>query len=195
MKPNLHIATPCNLKAHPTPSTLLLLALFALPIAALAAGVVYKSVDETGHVTYSTEPPRDAVETEAMHVPPGPSAETTEMAIERAREMEQKADARFEAMAKRRQEEAQARRDEERLRLDGEAAERHRKLDDSSERLDRERVYFPVYPPYWRGIYRPHPPVHLPHPPKPARPVVRPQMGSHSHINPPTRRWLRDGGY
>lgn len=194
MKPSLQILTICRMNAQRTSSALLLIAIFAWPIAALATGVIYKSVDETGHVTYSTEPPGNAVGAEAMLVPRGPSEQATEQAIERARAMEQKTDARFEAMAKRRREEAQARRDEERLQLEREAAERRRQLDDSSERFDRERVYYPVYPRYRGGIYPPHPPVHLPYPPKPAHPIVRPQGPSHSHINPPTRRWLRDRG-
>lgn len=163
-------------------------------VAAFASNTVYKSVDESGHVTYSTAPPEDAVEAEAVQIPPGPSAKATEQAIERAKEMEQKADAQFEALTKHRQQEAQARRDAERLRLERESAERQRHYDQSAERLARDRVYFPIYPPYWGGIYPPHPPIQLPHPPKPSHPIVVPQRRSHSHINPPTRGWIRDMG-
>lgn len=166
-----------------------LVAVLLPPVLALAGSTVYKSVDEAGHVTFSTEPPEDAVRTETVHVPPGPSAQATEQAVERARELEKRSDAQFEALTRRRQQKAQARRDAERLRLDREAAERKRRIDEAAENRVRQPSYYPAYPLYWGRPYPPRPPVNLPYPPKPARPVIPRQRRSHSHINPPTRRW------
>jgi len=167
----------------------LLVALFLLPVTAFAGNTIYRSVDDAGHVTFSTEPPVDAARTETVRVPPGPSAQETEQAIERVRELEQRSDAQFEALTKRRQQEAQARRDTERLRLDRESAERKRRIDEAAEYRVRQPSYYPAYPLYWRRPHPPHPPVNLPYPPEPARPVFRRPQRSHSHINPPTRRW------
>ena len=41
----------------------------------VAADQVYKSVDESGHVTYSSKPPEDSVKIDNVEVAPGPSEE------------------------------------------------------------------------------------------------------------------------
>lgn len=52
---------------------------------------VFKSVDESGHVTYSSTPPQDAVKAKPVEIEPGPPAEEVNAAQQRAEEMKQEA--------------------------------------------------------------------------------------------------------
>jgi hypothetical protein len=151
------------------------------------AQAVYRSVDEAGHVTYSSQPPKDAVEVETVPVAPGPSAEATQEARDQVREMEKRTDAQFESLMDRRRQDASARREAreaaERERAAREAADRQRRMDEAP-------VYFrPYYPLDWRWRYPPHPPVHPPRPPKPDHPVISPNLPYQDHINTPLRNW------
>lgn len=178
---------------HIDPSCVLALA-FVLPFAAFGADRVYRSVDEEGRVTYSSQPPKDAVEVEGMDVGPEPSAQTTEEARARVKEIEQRTDAQFQAMMERRRLEAQARREAreeaERRRLEREAADRQRRIDESLDRLAIERPYYRRYPLDWRWPYRPPRPIHRNHPPRQRHyPIISPNRPYDSHINTPARNW------
>lgn len=63
------------------------LAILAATLAAPAAAQnVFKSVDETGNVTYSSSVPADAVQSEAVKITPPPPSATTEEAQAKADE-------------------------------------------------------------------------------------------------------------
>jgi len=70
---------------------------FAVIIGTLAftgtavADAVYKSVDADGNVTYSANPPPEAVETQSIALPEEPSAAQRQEAEQRARQLEQAA--------------------------------------------------------------------------------------------------------
>ena len=57
-----------------------------------AAETIYKSVDAEGRVTYSSEPPEKAVETQTMTLPKAPSETDQQEAIEREQELKKAAD-------------------------------------------------------------------------------------------------------
>lgn len=75
---------------------------FLLPMVALGEDAIYKSFDDSGNVTYSAEPPTDAATVESVQIPAGPTKEATKDALERARDMEQEADTRYDATMERR---------------------------------------------------------------------------------------------
>lgn len=52
---------------------------------------VFKSVDESGRVTYSPSPPQDAVKANPVEIEPGPSTEQVNAAQQRAEQMKQQA--------------------------------------------------------------------------------------------------------
>lgn len=166
-------------------SYLALLSAALLPATvAVVAGSIYKSVDEEGRITYSSQPPGEAAKTEAMRVPPSPSAEATDEAVKRIEETEKEMDAQFKSLMERRQQKAEERKEaRERKRLEQEAAEQQRRY---AEALRRNSVYYPPYRGHWLWPYPPHPPVHPPHPPRSAPLPNRPYR---SHINTPARDW------
>lgn len=75
---------------RPIPATLLTITLLA-PAFAVAAEPVYKSVDEQGNVTYSAEPPADAVQSEQIAVPPPPTEEEVKRAEDATRQLQEQA--------------------------------------------------------------------------------------------------------
>lgn len=165
-----------------------------LSVAAVeAATPIYRSVDEAGQVTFSSEPPKGAVEVESLDIGPGPSSVAEEEARARMKEAEQRTDARFDAMMERRRLEQQGRREAreeaERRRWEREAEDR-RFRDDSSGGYVIERPNYRRYSPGWRRPHRPPRPVHPIHPPRyRPHPNVVPNRPHDSHINPPTRNW------
>ncbi len=162
----------------------LLSAALLLATVALGAGSIYKSVDEEGRVTYSSQPSSEAAKTEPVRVPPSPSAEATDEAVKRMKETEKEADARFKSLMENRQQKAEERKEvQEHKRLEQEAAEQQRRYDEA---LRRSSVYYPPYRGHWPWPYPPHPPVHPPHPP---RPTPLPNRPYQSHINTPARDW------
>jgi hypothetical protein len=134
-----------------------LLPLLLLAAAAAAAEEpVYKSVDADGNVTYSKQPPPEAVQTETVDLPPAPTAEQVRDAEEQARAVERSA-ATLEQERKQREAAAQP------------AAP-------ATERIIERRVYIPapVVPDLPVRPLPPQPP--LPSPPpggKPPRPRPR----------------------
>ena len=58
--------------------------LLLLTNGAATADQVYKSIDESGHVSYSSSPPANAVESKPVDISPGPSAEQQREAEQRA---------------------------------------------------------------------------------------------------------------
>ncbi len=69
------------------------------------ASPLYKWVDRTGQVTYSSRPPPAGIQAEKVQAPPQPTAEEVRQTEERAKKIEEKAN---ELEAQRRQQEAQA---------------------------------------------------------------------------------------
>jgi len=55
----------------------------------VCAEKIYKSVDEQGNVTYSSQPPADAVKSKQMAVEPGPTSEEISESKERTQEMKE----------------------------------------------------------------------------------------------------------
>ena len=61
-------------------------------IANIAVGQqVFKSIDESGNVTYSSTPPQNAVKAKPVEIEPGPTEERVRAAQQRAEEMKQQA--------------------------------------------------------------------------------------------------------
>jgi hypothetical protein len=165
---------------------LLPVAALLLPIGTCGADTFYKSVDEEGRVTYSSQPPPDATEVESLQVEPGPSEEETEEAREQAKKLQQEVDAMYDELVERRRREAQA------LKEALEAAERERSATELNERLQRieESLSWPAnaYPYYWRpGPWwtrhpLPRPPIHPPPPTRPVHRIYYPIRPTQSHI-------------
>ncbi|MGA7980607.1 MAG: DUF4124 domain-containing protein [Chromatiaceae bacterium] len=105
-------------------------AVLLFSVLAFAGGPVYKSVDESGHASYSSEPPEGAEKVEGIQLPSGPSEEETKESLERAKEMENEADARYDAVIERRRLEAEARNE---AQEDAEAAKRSRPGEESTD--------------------------------------------------------------
>lgn len=67
--------------------------LLALPFAqGVAEQPVYKSIDESGQVIYSTAPPETAVESRPVEIPPGPTEEQKRAAESLAEKTKRKAE-------------------------------------------------------------------------------------------------------
>jgi hypothetical protein len=150
--------------------------LLFVSVATFAEDVIYKSVDETGAVTYSAEPPAGGVASEAVPLPAPPSEAATREAVERAERMKQDADAGYEALMEQRHHQVEA---DQAAKAAAEAAERQRRIDEALEQREAEPEYYPVYPPDWRRPFPPRPPIphpphppHLPKPPHPPAPLV-----------------------
>ncbi|MFZ0788628.1 MAG: DUF4124 domain-containing protein [Chromatiaceae bacterium] len=144
-------------------------AVAVLPFAVLAEQI-YKSIDASGAVTYSAEPPLNASTVESLEIPPRPSEEATKAALERAREVQKEAGAGYEATMDRRQQEAEAR---AKAQEEARTAEQARRATDATDEPDGEPVYI-----WYRGDrIRPQPP-HPPHPPHPPRPPHPPLRGA-----------------
>lgn len=145
--------------------------ILSVSVVAFAEDVIYKSVDETGAVTYSAEPPAGGVSSEAVRLPPPPSEAATREAAERAERMKQDADAGYDALMEQRRHQLEA---DQAAKAAAEAAERQRRIDEAMEQREAEPEYYPVYPPDWRRPFPPRPPIphppHPPHPPKPPHP-------------------------
>lgn len=162
------MASACRGKADQRPRRWRVLwIVLLLPAATVATDRVYKSVDESGNVTYSAEPPADATTVEALDLPAEPSEEATRQALDRAQELEQEADARYDAIMARRQREAEARADAEQK---ARAAEQAGRAGDSSEATDSTTTGYIWYRPHWVGPRPPRPP----RPPWPPQPRPRP---------------------
>jgi hypothetical protein len=101
-------------------------------------------------------PPKDAAKIESVQVPAGPSEEATKEALERARDMEQKADTRYDATMQRRQQEAEARAKEE-----ARAAEQARRAAESADETAAESNDYIWYQGSWHWPYPPRPPTAL----------------------------------
>lgn len=166
------------------------LAALLVSVAVFGAESVYKSVDELGRVTYSSQPPKDAVEIVNVPVSPGPSAMEATAARERAGEIAQEVDA---WLKERRLQAAQARKEAreaaDREQLAQEAAERQRRIDDSLDRLANEQDNYRAYPYDWRWPHRPPHPVYPLHPPRPPRRAMPPSRPYRGHINSPALKW------
>lgn len=141
----------------------------------LAEDTVYKSVDESGHVTYSQTPPAGAARVEDVPLLPGPSDEVARESMERAKEMQQEADARYDALMEQRRQDAEAR---EKAQAAAEAAAERRREQAYQESLEESMWGWGV--PYYAGPYRPNwhrpnppNPPHPPHPPLPPRPPLQ----------------------
>lgn len=86
------------------PATSFLICLGALlGVATVHAGQIYKWVDSTGQVTYSSSPPPAGTQAEKVTVPPPPTQEEVSQARERAQRDEEQARA---LESRRRQQEA-----------------------------------------------------------------------------------------
>jgi len=128
------------------------------------AGEVYKSVDAAGNVTYSTTPPADAVEVQAVDLPPGPSEQQVQEAVERAGQTRQAAD----KMTEQRRQKEQAYR-ERREQAGQENVQSQAPADTSGDSYYGAGWGYPYYP---RPI-RPHPPKPRPPIEPPPPPVVK----------------------
>jgi len=157
-----------------------------LPVATLLSSgafgsdTLYKSIDDAGRVTYSSQPPPTAVEIEEVQVAPGPTAEATENAAARVKETEQKVDAHYRELRERREQEAA-----ERERIARETAERQKRIEES---LDQPAMAVPYYWPYplrWWGPRPPYRPMNPPYAPRPMPPTHRPNRAYKGHINSP----------
>jgi hypothetical protein len=137
-----------------------------IPVTLLADDTFYRSVDEAGRVTYSAQPPAGAAKVEQVDVPAGPSDAAVQQALERAKKMENAADAQYKAMTERRKEAEAQRAAQERA----DAADSKERDDQTLEDPDSQPMYYaPWYQGYWGRPHPPHPP-RPPHPPKPPRP-------------------------
>lgn len=153
-------------------------AFLLLPNAVAGGDTVYKSVDESGHVTYSAEPPADAATVEGVKLNAPPSDETTKEALQRAQDMEREADTRYDAMMEHRLREEAARNE---AQAAARAAEEARRAEESSEDSDSEETDSIWYRRDWprpHPPWPPHPP-RPPHPPQPPHPPMPPLRGAH----------------
>lgn len=139
-----------------------LIILVSIPAVLLAAPpVIYKSVDDKGHVTYSSDPPRDAVKVEEVQThsspapDPGNAQDRTESMMEMANELER---GRLEKEKLR----AEDQREKQRLAQQKAQLEQQQKMLDEMERYNHGWV---------RGRYWPYPPVAGPLPSIPTVPV------------------------
>lgn len=150
---------------------LLLSVSLLLPSAACGEDAIYKSVDEAGNVTYSSQPPAGAAKVEEVQVPAGPSEEAIQESLKRTKDMEKEADARYEAMMERRRQDAEA---QKKKQEEAQAAEKQRQLEEAAKESASEPDYYYVWPDWRRPRppYPPHPPV-PPHPPGPPHPPLR----------------------
>ena len=157
---------------------------FVLLIAAgSGAAQVYRSVDESGNVTFSDQPPAGAVEVTPVEIDPGPSDEQVQAAQERleaSREQLESIQQEREAAEERAREVRLQRLEEEALR----AAARPSPQPQQPE-PPRYRYYgygVPGYP--WTPGYPSRPPVHPGYPGYPVHPLppLRPPV-----VRPPQR--------
>lgn len=70
----------------------LLLSIASIPYQLQAETTVYKSIDEQGNVTFSSESVENAVSEQAIQLPAGPSDDQVETAQQRVRDSQQRAD-------------------------------------------------------------------------------------------------------
>jgi len=116
-----------------------------LPVVAHGAETVYKSVDEAGHVTYSSRPRESAAEVERVQLPPGPTNEAAEKAQDRANAVEQAVDSQYQEVMERRRKKAQAEQEAqeaaERERVARETAERQQRIEEALDQLETEGPY------------------------------------------------------
>jgi len=152
-----------------TPGRLALSSALVLFAAAASAGEpIYRSVDRSGHLTYSDAPPADAVRVEDLRPPEGPGPDATREAIDRADRLTDEANAGYEAIMERRRQEAAARQTP-RPPADGRPPPPH---PDQSWVDDGAPVY--VIPP-WQRHHHHRPPPGPPGPPRPPKPPKPPK--------------------
>ena len=143
---------------------LALLTCFWLLGHAALADLVYRSVDERGNVTYSSEPIENAIHSEKLEIPLPPSIETQQRAQEDSKQLIERADKLVQQRLERDLELAK-----ENKRLQQAAAAR--KAEEARMQWEQEQQSQPVYiwpryrpyPPYWGGY--PHPTHRAVHPP------------------------------
>jgi hypothetical protein len=139
----------------------------------VAAPAIYKSVDEQGHVTYSSEPPKDAVQVEEVKTAPAPKVEDGN-AQDRARSMMDMANELEQGRLEQEKLRAEEKREQQRLAREQEQIEQQQKLLDEMERYNNGWV---------RGNYWPYPPVARPLPSLP----VLPNTGGGKGFSPAAR--------
>ncbi len=145
---------------------------------------IYKSIDDEGRVTYSSEPVQDAVQSHQLEPAPAPADHAIEDSRVQAQSLRERADEVYRALMEQRE---QRRAEAERLRREKEKREQERRRQELLERLSRP---VPAYAPpgywyggrYWHGNrpWRPRPPAHRPSPPSPgpSHPQTPPPRGS-----------------
>lgn len=153
---------------------ILAILVFGLPALLVAAPpVIYKSVDEQGRVTYSSEPLQDAVKVEEVQTTPAPEQEAVN-ARERTKGMMEMANELERARLEKEKRRAEEQRERQRLAQQKAQLEQQQKLLEEMERYNHGWI---------RGRYWPYPPVvrplpSVPRPPRPQvpkPPVARPQ--------------------
>ena len=135
--------------------------LLSLPALLAAAPTIYKSVDEKGRVTYSSEPIKDAVQVEEVKTQPSPSSDT-ENAVDRTKSMMDMARELEEGRLEKEKLRADEKREQQRIARENEQFERQKQLLDEMERYNQGWV---------RGRYWPYPPVATPLPSVPIVPA------------------------
>jgi len=135
--------------------------LLSLPALLAAAPTIYKSVDEKGRVTYSSEPIQDAVQVEEVKTQPSPSNDT-ENAVDRTKSMMDMARELEEGRLEKEKLRADEKREQQRIARENEQFERQKQLLDEMERYNQGWV---------RGRYWPYPPVATPLPSVPIVPA------------------------
>jgi hypothetical protein len=151
-------------------------ALVFLPLASPAEETLYKSIDAAGNVTYSDEPPINAVRVEDVQVQQGPPPEAAQEADERLERMTEEADARYDALMEQRRQQAEVRQQA--------AATRQRELERQrveEDDTDDDATVIYTWPP-WPPHYHPHP--HPPRPPLPPGPPPEPEPRPYLRGNP-----------
>ena len=153
---------------------ILTISLLLTPAMLLASeSPIYKSTDERGRVTYSSEPPANAVDVERLNVEPAPPGSSENMGDRTQRMMD---------MAK---ELEQSRLEKEKLREERLAAERQAAREE--EQFQRQKdLIDQLGNSYNRGYFWPYRPIHVPRPEQPiAKPLPSKPGGGHSGISLP----------
>ena len=142
----------------------LMAVLMAVVSGLVTAAEVYKSVDEAGNVTYSSEPPEDSVKVDNVEVAPGPSEESVKKAQEAHEKTKQTANA-----IDKENKELEAKRAHERKEAEAEEAKKHEVTETEVYRHQNTIGGHPIIVPP-----RPVPPIAPPPPVQRPRPVQLP---------------------
>jgi hypothetical protein len=154
--------------------SLAIIPLFLTPALLLASeSPIYKSTDERGRVTYSSEPPINAVDVERLNIEPAPpgaaenSGDRTQRMMDVAKELEQ---SRLEKEKLR----------EERLAAERQAAREEEQFQRQQDLIDQ------LGNSYNRGYFWPYRPIHIPRPEHPIEKPLPSRPGAgHSGISLP----------